>query len=118
MDDASERAIEEDMLDQFNYFDDEDEELIDRRETGAGLTSHPTRQARLADDRVAGDDQLIDGQLFRELRPGGRRTCHPQAVALARMQERRREPVRQEQTKGHQRDQSLHTRRNGRHLGT
>lgn len=32
MDDASERAIEEDMLDQFNYFDDEDEELIDRRE--------------------------------------------------------------------------------------
>ena len=25
-------AIEEDMLDQFNYFDDEDEELIDRRE--------------------------------------------------------------------------------------
>ncbi len=28
----SERAIEEDMLDQFNYFDDEDEELIDRRE--------------------------------------------------------------------------------------
>ncbi|MFR7670134.1 MAG: hypothetical protein ACLU0O_04855 [Collinsella sp.] len=34
MDDASERAIEEDMLDQFNYFDDEDEELIDRREPG------------------------------------------------------------------------------------
>ena len=32
MDDASERSIEEDMLDQFNYFDDEDEELIDRRE--------------------------------------------------------------------------------------
>ena len=32
MDDASERAIEEDMLDQFNYFDDEDEELIDRPE--------------------------------------------------------------------------------------
>lgn len=32
MDDASERAIEEDMLDQFNYFDDEDEEPIDRRE--------------------------------------------------------------------------------------
>ena len=32
MDDASERAIEEDMLDQFNYFGDEDEELIDRRE--------------------------------------------------------------------------------------
>ena len=32
MDDVSERAIEEDMLDQFNYFDDEDEELIDRRE--------------------------------------------------------------------------------------
>lgn len=32
MDDASECAIEEDMLDQFNYFDDEDEELIDRRE--------------------------------------------------------------------------------------
>ena len=32
MDDASEHAIEEDMLDQFNYFDDEDEELIDRRE--------------------------------------------------------------------------------------
>ena len=31
MDDASERAIAEDMLDQFNYFDDEDEELIDRR---------------------------------------------------------------------------------------
>ena len=24
MDDASERAIEEDMLDQFNYFDDEE----------------------------------------------------------------------------------------------
>lgn len=35
MDDASERAIEEDMLDQFNYFDDEDEELIDRREPAA-----------------------------------------------------------------------------------
>ena len=32
MDDASERAIEEDMLDQFKYFEDEDEELIDRRE--------------------------------------------------------------------------------------
>ena len=32
MNDASDRAIEEDMLDQFNYFDDEDEELIDRRE--------------------------------------------------------------------------------------
>ena len=32
MDDVSERAIEEDMLDQFNYFDDEDDELIDRRE--------------------------------------------------------------------------------------
>ena len=32
MDDASDRAIEEDMLDQFNYFDDEDEELTDRRE--------------------------------------------------------------------------------------
>ena len=32
MDDASERLIEEDMLDQFNYFDDEDEELDDRRE--------------------------------------------------------------------------------------
>ena len=32
MDDASDRAIEEDMLNQFNYFDDEDEELIDRRE--------------------------------------------------------------------------------------
>ena len=31
MDDASERAIEEDMLDQFNFFDDEDEELIDRQ---------------------------------------------------------------------------------------
>lgn len=35
MDDASGRAIEEDMLDQFNYFDDEDEELIDRREPAA-----------------------------------------------------------------------------------
>ena len=35
MDDASERAIEEDMLDQFNYFDDEDEELTDRREPAA-----------------------------------------------------------------------------------
>ena len=35
MDDASERAIEEGMLDQFNYFDDEDEELIDRREPAA-----------------------------------------------------------------------------------
>ena len=35
MNDASERAIEEDMLDQFNYFDDEDEELIDRREPAA-----------------------------------------------------------------------------------
>lgn len=32
MDDASDRAIEEDMLNQFNYFDDEDEEPIDRRE--------------------------------------------------------------------------------------
>ena len=32
MDDVSERAIEEEILDQFNYFDDEDEELIDRRE--------------------------------------------------------------------------------------
>ena len=38
MDDASERAIEEDMLDQFNYFDDEDEELIDRREPASRLT--------------------------------------------------------------------------------
>lgn len=35
MDDASERAIEEDMLDQFNYFDDEDEELVERREPAA-----------------------------------------------------------------------------------
>ena len=35
MDDASDRAIEEDMLDQFNYFDDEDEELTDRREPAA-----------------------------------------------------------------------------------
>ena len=35
MDGASDRAIEEDMLDQFNYFDDEDEELIDRREPAA-----------------------------------------------------------------------------------
>lgn len=35
MDDASERAIEEDMLDQFNYFDDEDEELAERREPAA-----------------------------------------------------------------------------------
>lgn len=39
MDDASERAIEEDMLDQFNYFDDEDEELIDRRERRRSMPS-------------------------------------------------------------------------------
>lgn len=38
MDDASERSIEEEMLDQFNYFDDEDEELIDRREPRHRLT--------------------------------------------------------------------------------
>ena len=32
MNDATERAIEEDMLDQFNYFEDEDEELAERRQ--------------------------------------------------------------------------------------
>lgn len=41
MDDASERSIEEEMLNQFNYFDDEDEELIDRREPGVARCFRP-----------------------------------------------------------------------------
>ena len=52
MDDASERAIEDDMLDQFNFFDEEDEELADRRNPA------PLDSFDLVDDRPNEDEDL------------------------------------------------------------